>query len=326
MNAIGLACVGKYDSARAYAKKLNKTSAELPPRPKPVAATAAVVTEPQPMKATVCYATESTFDAPHSKPAGPPPPSGSRPARPHGPPPKRAPPKGPPPTAPPPQANKSSGPSYMKSSSSASLPAGRSGPAYLSRESASTSSLPPRPPAAAAQAPPRPPPPASSTSAPIVQAPIQRKTFEETKAQAKGQHHALPRTDSAAASSTRSAPSYGGASATATTSKSGFDMCFVCQNAIVMAKERVLVDGKYTAHASCFKCAACARTLDPIAHDYDMFDGMYYCLPHHAWILEEARKEEERKAAGVTEPQVEPGGQKKWKMNWTTKKWTMEPA
>ena len=97
-----------------------------------------------------------------------------------------------------------------------------------------------------------------------------------------------------------------------TQSSRGYELCFVCRGAIVVPRDRVLVDGRYAAHAGCFKCAACAKTLDAAAHDYDVFEGAYYCRPHAAWVREEARKQREREEAGSNF---------RWTMDWPTNKW-----
>jgi len=355
MNAIGLVCAGKPDSARAYAKKLAKVgiTADIPKPAAPAmrASTASVVSssEPQLCTATVCYATEeSSFPEPTVTKA-----PTHRPS--HRPPP---PPRNPPP--PPPTSASSSGgdggeevrgrssvPSYLKKNNAVSSPSeepqpppvsrqesmpvsaaprrvpsymtgsasggggGGNTPGYLSRPSASTSNLysPPNKPV--------PPQNQPSSSGVINRGPAPRKTLEQTRAQAKGQHHAVPgRSNSVSNSSS-------GVVVVSATTPNGYDICFICQNAIVMSKERVLVDGKFPAHAGCFKCAACAKTLDPVAHDYDMFEGMYYCLPHYNWILEQVRKEQEQENAGSAEER-DPNAPKKWKMDWTTKKWRIE--
>ena len=110
-----------------------------------------------------------------------------------------------------------------------------------------------------------------------------------------------------------------------TQSSRGYELCFVCRGAIVVPRDRVLVDGRYAAHAGCFKCAACAKTLDAAAHDYDVFEGAYYCRPHAAWVREEARKQRVREEAdqGPATP-ARPGENVRWKMDWTTKKWRTE--
>lgn len=110
-----------------------------------------------------------------------------------------------------------------------------------------------------------------------------------------------------------------------TQSSRGYELCFVCRGAIVVPRDRVLVDGRYAAHAACFKCAACAKTLDAVAHDYDVFEGAYYCLPHWAWVREEARKQREREEADQgPETPARPGENVRWKMDWATKKWKTE--
>lgn len=94
-----------------------------------------------------------------------------------------------------------------------------------------------------------------------------------------------------------------------------FDICAICCSAIVVAKEKIVIDGKYIAHENCFKCAACSKKLNSVVPDYKPIDNTYFCLAHYELVMKHKLNE------GSTET-VEKSSGKKWEIDWVHKKWT----
>ena len=94
-----------------------------------------------------------------------------------------------------------------------------------------------------------------------------------------------------------------------------FEICAICCSAIVVAKEKIVIDGKYTAHENCFKCAACSKKLNSVVPDYKSIDNTYFCIPHYELVMDYRRKNESPNV-------IESSTGKKWDIDWTKKKWS----
>lgn len=94
-----------------------------------------------------------------------------------------------------------------------------------------------------------------------------------------------------------------------------FEICAICCSAIVVAKEKILIDGKYVAHEDCFKCAACSKKLNSVVPDYKPIGNTYFCLAHYELVMSHKLNE---KSSEV----VESSSGKKWEIDWVKKKWT----
>ena len=99
--------------------------------------------------------------------------------------------------------------------------------------------------------------------------------------------------------------------------RSKFEICAICCSAIVVAKERILIDNKYVAHENCFKCAACSKKLNSVVPDYKSIDNTYFCLAHYELVMNYRLN---NKSTDV----VESSSGKKWDIDWSNKKWTQK--
>lgn len=97
--------------------------------------------------------------------------------------------------------------------------------------------------------------------------------------------------------------------------RSKFEICAICCSAIVVAKERILIDNKYVAHENCFKCAACSKKLNSVVPDYKSIDNTYFCLAHYDLVMNYRLN---NKSTDV----IESSSGKKWDIDWSNKKWT----